>query len=77
MSKAIAGGIILVALAAPALAADQYWAIKDSATRNCTIVEEKPTSTTTTTVIGNAATIGNTPVQTRTEVRAWKQSCLD
>jgi len=81
MLRAIAGGVMLVALVAPALAVDQYWAIldsasKDSASQNCTIVEEKPTMTTTT-IIGNASFVGNTPIQTRTEVRTWKQSCLD
>ena len=75
MLKAIAGGIVLVALAVPALAADETWDVRDSTTPNCTIVEEKPTMTTTTNM--SASIVGNTSAQTRTEVRTWTQSCLD
>jgi hypothetical protein len=53
MRNAIVGGIIFAALITPALA-DQYWVVQDAKTKHCSIVTEKPT-TTTTTVIGNTA----------------------
>jgi hypothetical protein len=59
MRKSVIGGVILAALITPALA-DEYWVVQDAKTKHCSIVTEKPT-TTTTTVIGNAA------FKTRTE----------
>ena len=53
MKKTIICGAVLAAFITPALA-DQYWVVQDSSTKHCTVVTEKPT-TTTTTVIGNTA----------------------
>ena len=52
----------LAMLATPALA-DDYWVVRDSSTKHCSIVTEKPT-TMTTTVIGNSA------FKTRTEAES-------
>jgi hypothetical protein len=60
MKKAIICVFGLGVLATPAFAVDEYWVVRDSSTKHCTIVTEKPT-TTTTTVIGNMA------FKTRTE----------
>jgi len=59
MKKTIICGAVLVASIIPALA-DQYWVVQDSTSKHCSIVTEKPT-TTTTTVVGPVA------FQTRTE----------
>jgi hypothetical protein len=59
MKKTIICGAVLVASIIPALA-DQYWVVQDSTSKHCSIVTEKPT-TTTTTVVGPLA------FQTRTE----------
>ena len=45
-------------LAGPAFA-DEYWVVHDSSTKHCTVVTEKPTTTTT--------VVGNTAFKTRTE----------
>jgi hypothetical protein len=59
MKKAIICIFGLGVLATPAFA-DDYWVVRDSSTKHCTIVTEKPTTTTTT-------VIGNTAFKTRTE----------
>jgi hypothetical protein len=59
MKKTIICGAVLAASIIPALA-DQYWVVQDSTSKHCSIVTEKPT-TTTTTVVGPVA------FQTRTE----------
>ena len=41
MLKAIAGGMALVALATPAVAA-QYWVVKSPSTKKCDVVQQKP-----------------------------------
>jgi hypothetical protein len=53
MKKLIIGAVGLTVLAGPAFA-DQYWVVRDSSTKHCSVVTEKP-STTTTTVVGNTA----------------------
>jgi hypothetical protein len=62
MKKAIICAFGLAVLATPALA-DEYWVVRDSSTKHCSIVTTKPT-TTTTTVIGNSA------FKTRTEAES-------
>jgi hypothetical protein len=59
MKKAIICAFGLAVLATPALA-DEYWVVRDSSTKHCSIVTTKPTTTTTT-------VIGNTAFKTRTE----------
>ena len=51
---------VLVAFATPALAADEFYVVQDVETKKCTIVDKKPTVTTTTVV-------GNSVYKTRTE----------
>jgi len=45
MKKYALGGILVLALAGPALAADEYYVVQDTGTKKCTIVEKKPTTT--------------------------------
>jgi hypothetical protein len=62
MNKAIICAFALSVLASPALA-DDYWVVRDSSTKHCSIVTSKPTTTTTT-------VIGNTAFKTRTEAES-------
>jgi len=52
MRMFITGCIVLTMLASPALAAEQYWIVQQSI-NSCTVVDEKPNSTTT--IVGNEA----------------------
>jgi hypothetical protein len=52
MKKLIAGAALLTAIATPALAAD-FYIVQDSATKKCTVVDKRPTVTTTTVVGGD------------------------
>jgi hypothetical protein len=44
-AKCLVGALLLVAFATPALA-DSYYVVQDSATKKCTVVTQKPTTTT-------------------------------
>lgn len=52
MKKLIAGAVLFAAFAGPALAAD-YYIVQDSGTKKCSIVDKRPTVTTTTVVGGD------------------------
>ena len=58
--KALFGAVLVCAFATPALAADEFYIVRDTTTKKCTIVDKKPTVTTTTVV-------GNNVYKTRTE----------
>jgi hypothetical protein len=51
MHKLLIGSILLTAFATPALA-DDFYIVQDSTTKRCHIVEQSPT-TTTTTIVGD------------------------
>lgn len=51
MKKLALSAFALFALSAPAVA-DEYYVVRDPATKECTVVEEKPTGTSVT-VLGN------------------------
>jgi hypothetical protein len=63
-TKLIAAAALVVAFTAPALA-QEFYVVQDTATKKCTIVEQKPT-TTTMTVVTPAGTV----YKTRTEAEA-------
>ena len=63
MMKIISAAALVVAFTAPAMA--DWYVVQDSATKKCTIVEQKPTSTTTT-VVSPAGVV----YKTRTEAEA-------
>jgi hypothetical protein len=50
--KALIAGMLVIAFAMPALAADEFYVVQDVKTKKCMIVDKKPT-TTTETVVGN------------------------
>ena len=57
-------GVALAALVTPALAANEFYVVQDVKTKKCTIVEQKPTTTTTVTQVGPMA------FKTRTEAES-------
>ena len=58
-SKLALAAVLTVAFAAPSFAAE-FYIVRDATTKKCTIVDQKPTTTTTTVV-------GDTVYKTRTE----------
>jgi hypothetical protein len=58
-AKVVLAAALIASFAAPALAAE-FYIVQDATTKKCTIVDKKPSVTTTT-------VIGNTVYQTRTE----------
>jgi hypothetical protein len=62
--RLIAAAALVIAFSAPALA-QEFYIVQDTATKKCTIVEQKPTSSTMTVV-----TPAGTVYKTRTEAEA-------
>jgi len=48
--KALIGAVLVCAFVTPALAADEFYVVRDSTTKKCMVVDKKPTVTTTTVV---------------------------
>ena len=63
--KAFAAATLVVAFVSPAFAADEFYVVQDAKTKRCTIVDKKPTESTTT-VVSPSGTI----YKTRTEAEA-------
>jgi hypothetical protein len=59
-ARIVVGAALVLAFAAPALA-DEYYVVRDTTTKKCTIVDKRPTTTTTITQVGPLA------FKTRTE----------
>jgi hypothetical protein len=68
--KALMAGILVVAFAMPALAADEFYVVQDVKTKKCTIVDKKPTTTTETTVVGSG--MYKTRVEAETGMKSVK-----
>ena len=62
--KSLIGAALILAFVTPALAADEFYVVQDVKTKKCTIVEQKPTTTTTVTQVGPMA------FKTRTEAES-------
>jgi hypothetical protein len=60
---------MLVALASPVLAADEFYVVQDVKTKKCTIVDKKPTTTTEVTQVG-----GTTVYKTRADAETGMKS---
>ena len=65
MRKLIIAAALTASFAAPALAADEFYVVQDTATKRCTIVDKKPTVSTMT-VVSPSGTV----YKTRTEAEA-------
>lgn len=61
MKKTLIAAALIASFAAPAFAADSFYIVQDTATKKCSIVEQKPTAKTMT-IVGNG-----TVYKTRTE----------
>ncbi|HEY0442056.1 MAG TPA: hypothetical protein VGD36_18465 [Xanthobacteraceae bacterium] len=68
MRKLLTAAVLTAAFAAPAMA-QEFYIVQDTATKRCQIVEQKPT-TTTTTVIGNG--MYKTRVEAENELKTVK-----
>jgi len=59
MIRNVIGAALLVALCAPALAqtvtTEEYYVVRDPATKKCTVVNQKPATSSTTTIVGDGA----------------------
>ena len=66
MSRFVIATVLAAALASPALGqtATEYYVVQDTKTKRCTIVDKKPTTTTTVTQVGPVA------FKTRTEAES-------
>ena len=62
--KIAIAAVMVAAFSLPALAADEFYVVQDVKTKKCTIVEQKPTTTTTVTQVGPMA------FKTRTEAES-------
>jgi hypothetical protein len=69
--KLIAATALVVSLAAPALAANEFYLVQDTASKKCSIVEAKPTMGTMT-VVG---LVHKTKLEAETAMKADK-SCV-
>lgn len=49
--KYVLAGLVIAGFATPALA--DYWVVQDTTTRKCTVVKEKPATSTTITILGD------------------------
>jgi hypothetical protein len=62
--------IIAIAVVTPALAADEFYIVRDATTKRCTIVNQRPTSSTTT-IVGDG-TVYTTREKADTAMRTAK-----
>lgn len=62
---------VLVAFAAPAIAADEYYVVQDVKTKKCTIVDKKPVDSTTT-VVSPSGTVYKTRSEAETGMKSVK-----
>jgi hypothetical protein len=69
MKKLLIAGVAIAAIATPALA--DFWIVQDTATKRCTIVEQKPTVTTTT-VVGGDGKVYKTRVEADNALKTEK-----
>ena len=71
MRKFLATAILVTAFAAPALAADEFYVVQDTATKKCTIVDKKPTVSTMT-VVSPSGTVYKTRAEAETGMKTVK-----
>jgi hypothetical protein len=69
--RLIAAAGLVVAFAAPALAADEFYIAQDVKTKKCTIVDKKPTDTSMT-VVSPSGTVYKTRAEAETSLKTVK-----
>ncbi|MCC8982719.1 hypothetical protein [Bradyrhizobium acaciae] len=70
--KAIVAASLLAAFVTPAFAADEFYVVQDVKTKKCSIVDQKPVDTTTTTVVSPSGTIYKTRSEAETGMKTVK-----
>lgn len=72
MKLRILGAVgLVVALAAPAFAADEFYVVQDVKTKKCTIIDKKPVDTSVT-VVSPSGTIYKTRAEAETGMKTVK-----
>ena len=71
MLKLFVAALTLAALSAPALAQSEFYVVQDATTKKCTIVDKKPTATTTT-VVSPSGTVYKTRSEAETGMKTIK-----
>ncbi|WP_050420912.1 hypothetical protein [Bradyrhizobium tropiciagri] len=74
--KAIVAASLLAAFVTPVLAADEFYVVQDVKTKKCTIVDKKPTDTTTT-VVSPSGTVYKTRSEAETGMKSVKVCTSD
>lgn len=74
--KFIMAACIIAAYASPTLAADEYYVVQDVKTKKCTVVDKKPTESTTT-VVGPSGTVYKTRSEAETGMKSVKVCTSD
>jgi hypothetical protein len=70
--KTIFAASIIAAFIAPAFAADEFYVVQDVKTKKCTIVDKRPTDTTTTAVVSPSGTVYKTRSEAETGMKSVK-----
>lgn len=71
MTKLIAAAAVVAALTAPALAQVTFYVVQDTKTKRCTVVKERPT-TTTTVIVGESGKVYATEAEAQSGMRTIK-----
>lgn len=70
--KTFVAASLLAALVTPAFAADEFYVVQDVKTKKCTVVDKKPTDTTTTTVVSPSGTVYKSRTEAETGMKSVK-----
>ena len=69
--KTIVAASVIAAFITPALAADEFYVVQDVKTKRCTVVDKKPTESTTT-VVSPSGTVYKTRSEAETGMKSVK-----
>jgi len=69
-TKLITAGLLLAAFTMPAFAQESYYVVRDATTKKCTVVNEKPSTTTTT--VTSDGTVYKTKTEAENAVKTTK-----
>ena len=70
--KTVLAASMIAAFVTPALAADEFYVVQDVKTKKCTIVDKRPTDTTTTAVVSPSGTVYKTRSEAETGMKSVK-----
>jgi hypothetical protein len=70
-ARLVAAVALVASFAAPALAADEFYVVQDTATKRCTIVDKKPTVSTMT-IVSPSGTVYKTRTEAETGMKTVK-----